>query len=163
MAPEPLHVDPEALRVAANGLLGAARDIPAPPEPFNVTGSDPLSQALAARTKAVEAPLIEGLPTTKADATQTAENVAKAANAYESTDQQLADKINKRTFPKFDEHDQRVDFRPLSRFTPLPELSFVWCVPQVTGFLCTQYFQDGSTYVYPSPTDRSGVVTQHGP
>lgn len=99
MAPEPLHVDPEALRVAANGLLSAAKDIPAPPEPFNATGSDPLSQALAARIKAVEAPLIEGLPTTKADATQTAENVAKAAKAYEDTDRRLGDDIKRRTFP----------------------------------------------------------------
>lgn len=63
---------------------------------------------------------------------------------------------------RFDE-GQPVDFAPLSRFTPLPDLSFVWCVAQVSGFLCTQYFQDGSTFVYPSPTDRSGVVTQHGP
>ncbi|OBK48543.1 hypothetical protein [Mycobacterium sp. 1081908.1] len=54
-------------------------------------------------------------------------------------------------------------FAPESMFAPPPDVSLVWCVAQVTGFLCTQYFHDGSTYVYPSPTDRSGVVTQHGP
>jgi hypothetical protein len=61
----------------------------------------------------------------------------------------------------FDE--KPVDFAPESMFAPPPDVSLVWCVAQVTGFLCTQYFHDGSTYVYPSPTDRSGVVTQHGP
>lgn len=102
MAPEPLKVDTDALRTAANGLLSAARDMPAPPEGFQVTGTDPLSQALAAGIKAVESPLIEGLPATKAEAVRTAENVIKAADRYEETDQRLGDGINKRTFADHD-------------------------------------------------------------
>jgi hypothetical protein len=55
------------------------------------------------------------------------------------------------------------DFTPLATFTPPPDVSLIWCVQHVLSFVCTQYFPDGSTFVYPSPTDRSGVVTQHGP
>jgi hypothetical protein len=55
------------------------------------------------------------------------------------------------------------NFAPLSRFTPPPTVSLIWCTHHVTTWMCIQYFPDGSTFVYPSPTDRSGVVTQHGP
>jgi hypothetical protein len=61
----------------------------------------------------------------------------------------------------FDKHNKPVDFAPLSTFTPLPDVSLVWCVKAVLSFVCTQHFPDGTTFTYPSPTDRSGVVTQH--
>jgi len=63
---------------------------------------------------------------------------------------------------RFDE-GKPVDFAPLSTFTPPPTVSLIWCTQHVTTWMCTQYFPDGSTFVYPSPTDRSGVATQHGP
>lgn len=102
MTPEPLKVDTDALRTAGNGLLNAAKDIPGPPEPFTVSGTDPL----AAGIKELETPLIEGLPALKADATETAEKVIQAADRYDNTDQQLQDKINKRTFPHLDRDGQ---------------------------------------------------------
>lgn len=54
--------------------------------------------------------------------------------------------------------DESPDFTPLGTFIPPPDVSLIWCVQHVLSFVCTQYFHDGSTFVYPSPTDKSGVV-----
>jgi hypothetical protein len=120
MVPEPLHVDPERLAAAAGRLLAAANEIPPPPAPSAVTGSDPLSQAIAAQAGKVEAPVSEGLPAVKNSATQSAQNVNAAAKAYESTDQQLGDEINKRTFPDPERNGQRGKVR-LAGFGTKPE------------------------------------------
>lgn len=79
VAPEPLHVDPERLAAAARQMLAAA-EMPTPPAQQTVTGSDPLSQAIAAQTGKVEAAITEGLP--------------------EQTDREIADRIKRATFPK---------------------------------------------------------------
>ncbi|MBS4728047.1 hypothetical protein MSM1_06675 [Mycobacterium sp. SM1] len=96
MAPAELRVDTGVLANEGNGLLRAAEEIPAAPEPFTAVGADPLSEALSARVQAAVAPLISGLPKTKADAAKTAGQVVAAADRYETTDKQLADEITKR-------------------------------------------------------------------
>ncbi len=88
-----LRVDTAALASEARGLLSAAGDIPTLSGPFTAVGGDALSTVLNARTQALEAPLMAGLPVTKAEALRTAQNILKAAGIYERVDQQLADEI----------------------------------------------------------------------
>lgn len=90
-----LRVDTAALSAGGQGLQSAANNIPAPPAPFTAGGGDALSTILNSRTQAIEAPLIEGLPTTKQEALRTAENVVNAASTYERTDQEIADRIRR--------------------------------------------------------------------
>lgn len=127
MAEEPLSVDPERLAAAAQRLLAAAEAIPTPPAPQAATGSDPLSQAIAAQAGKVEAPVTEGLPTVQKEAMGNAEQVTAAARAYETTDRQLGDEINKRTFPDPDRSEnkhngrvQLVDWKQGPTPTPSP-------------------------------------------
>ena len=93
-----LRVDTVPLANGGQGLLGAAGNIPLPPVPFTAVGGDALSTILNARTQAMEAPLIAGMPVTKAEALRTAQNVLQAAGIYERVDQQLADEILKALF-----------------------------------------------------------------
>jgi hypothetical protein len=93
--PGELRVDTTPLATEGQGLLSAAGDIPQPPVPFTATGADALSTILNARTHAMEAPLIAGLPVTKAEALRTAQNIIHAAAKYEGVDQQLADQVLK--------------------------------------------------------------------
>ena len=93
--PGELRVDTAPLATGGHGLLSAAGDIPEPPVPFTATGADALSTILNARTQAMEAPLIAGMPVTKADALRTAQNIIQAAAKYEGMDQHLADQILK--------------------------------------------------------------------
>jgi len=93
--PGELRVDTTPLATDGQGLLSAAGDIPQPPVPFTATGADALSTILNARTQAMEAPLIAGLPVTKAEALRTAQNIIQAAAKYEGVDQQLADQVLK--------------------------------------------------------------------
>jgi hypothetical protein len=93
--PGELRVDTTPLATDGQGLLSAAGDIPQPPVPFTATGADALSTILNARTQAIEAPLIAGLPVTKAEALRTAQNIIQAAAKYEGVDQQLADQVLK--------------------------------------------------------------------
>src|SRR5215510_11689793 len=90
-----LRVDTAPLATGGQGLSNAARDIPEPPVPFTATGADALSTILNARTQAIEAPLIAGMPVTKAEALRTAQNIIQAAAKYEGVDQQLADQVLK--------------------------------------------------------------------
>ncbi|BBZ12619.1 WXG100 family type VII secretion target [Mycobacterium branderi] len=121
MTQEPLAVDTERLTAAAKQLLGAANEIPTPPTPQGVTGSDPLSQAIAAQASKVEAPVSEGLPGVQKEAARTAENVGKAAKAYEDTDKRLADDIKKRTFPKADDTVRATGFGTKPERPTLPD------------------------------------------
>ena len=84
--PGELRVDTTPLATGGQGLLSAAGDIPEPPASFTATGTDALSTILNARTQAMEAPLIAGLPVTKADALRTAQNIIRAAARYEGVD-----------------------------------------------------------------------------
>jgi hypothetical protein len=93
--PGELRVDTTPLASGGQGLLSAAGDIPEPPVPFTATGADALSTILNARTQAMEAPLIAGMPVTKADALRTAQNIIQAAAKYEGVDQHLADQVLK--------------------------------------------------------------------
>jgi len=93
--PGELRVDTAPLASGGQGLLSAAGDIPLPPVPFTATGADALSTILNARTQAIEAPLIAGMPVTKAEALRTAQNIIQAARMYEGADQQLADQVLK--------------------------------------------------------------------
>jgi hypothetical protein len=93
--PGELRVDTVPLSSGGQGLLGAAGDIPLPPAPFTAVGGDALSTILNARTQAIEAPLIAGMPVTKAEALRTAQNIIQAAARYEGVDQQLADQVLK--------------------------------------------------------------------
>ncbi|OBA75380.1 hypothetical protein A5641_25495 [Mycobacterium sp. 1554424.7] len=101
----------------------------------------------------------------QAQAEALAGNVRTRAAQLVGLDQRIGSNITAALgdLASFSFDEKLAGFAPESMFAPPPDVSLVWCVAQVTGFLCTQYFHDGSTYVYPSPTDRSGVVTQHGP
>ena len=90
-----LRVNPPELGEGGTGLIGGASDIPEPPAPIMATGQDALSVILNARTQGIEAPLIAGMPVTKAEALATAQNVLKAAGIYERVDQQVADDVLK--------------------------------------------------------------------
>ena len=81
--PGELRVNTDQLASGGEGLLSAAGDIPMPPVPFTATGADALSTILNARTQAIEAPLIAGMPVTKADALRTAQSIIQAAAKYE--------------------------------------------------------------------------------
>ena len=96
--PGELRVDTAPLASGGQGLLSAAGDIPLPPVPFTAAGGDALSTILNARTQAMEAPLIAGMPVTKAEALRTAQNIMQAAGIYERVDQQMADQILKALF-----------------------------------------------------------------
>ena len=96
--PGELRVDTAPLANGGQGLLGAAGNIPLSPVPFTAVGGDALSTILNARTQAIEAPLIAGMPVTKAEALRTAQNIMQAAGIYERVDQQLADQILKALF-----------------------------------------------------------------
>ena len=93
--PGELRVDTAPLASGGQGLLSAADDIPLPPVPFTAAGGDALSTIVNARTQAIEAPLIAGMPVTKAEALRTAQNIMQAAGIYERIDQQMADQILK--------------------------------------------------------------------
>jgi hypothetical protein len=93
--PGELRVDTTPLANGGQGLFSAAGDIPEAPLPFTATGADALSTILNARTQAIEAPFIAGMPLTKADALRTAQNIIAAAAKYEGVDQQLADQVLK--------------------------------------------------------------------
>lgn len=93
-----LRVDPIPLAKESQGLVGAASGLPLPPAPFTAAGADALSTILNIRLQALEAPLIAGLPVTKAEAMRTAQNILLAAGIYERVDQQLADDILKALF-----------------------------------------------------------------
>jgi hypothetical protein len=54
-----------------------------------------LSSILNSLTQAKEAPLIAGLPATKAEALATAQKILQAAGMYEQSDQQIADNVHK--------------------------------------------------------------------
>jgi hypothetical protein len=95
LMPGDLRVDTAPLATGGQGLLSAAGDIPEPPVPFTATGADALSTILNSRTQLMEAPLIAGMPVTKADALRTAQNIIQAAAKYEGMDQQLADQVLK--------------------------------------------------------------------
>lgn len=92
--PPPLSVDPEQLAAAGNELKYSAGQLPDPPGPFGVVGSDPLTQAISAQIPAIEQPIATQLPAVKAQATKTAGNVIAAADAYLTTDQQLGGQIS---------------------------------------------------------------------
>ena len=96
--PGELRVDTAPLASGGQGLLSAAGDIPLAPLPFTTVGDDALSTILNARTQAIEAPLIAGMPVTKAEALRTAQNIMQAAGIYERVDQQMADQILKALF-----------------------------------------------------------------
>ena len=92
--PPPLSVDPEQLAAAGNELKYSAGQLPDPPGPFGVVGSDPLTQAIDLQIPAIEDPIATQLPAVKAQATKTAQNVISAAEAYLTTDQQLGGQIS---------------------------------------------------------------------
>src|SRR6476469_4553658 len=96
--PGELRVDTAPLASGGQGLLSAAGDIPLPQVPCTAAGGDALSTILNARTQAIEAPLIAGMPVTKAEALRTAQNIMQAAGIYERVDRQVADQILKVLF-----------------------------------------------------------------
>jgi hypothetical protein len=94
----PLTVDPELLERYGNQLLTAAGGLPEAPPPFTVTGSDPMSQAIADKLPAMEGAIQDGLPQLKDQATGTASAIVSAAGQYKSADQQNAADIEKHQF-----------------------------------------------------------------
>ena len=85
-----MKVNPGELAAGGRGLEEAANGIPEPLAPFTATGTDALSTILATLTQEKEAPLITGLPATKAEALATAQNIVTAAGMYERSDLQIA-------------------------------------------------------------------------
>ncbi|MEX0580324.1 MAG: hypothetical protein WD228_04365 [Mycobacterium sp.] len=81
---EPLSVDTSGLHAAA-GVLGDL-DLPAPPKPLTVTGSDAMSAAISEVLPIIEAPVIDGLPVAEAALKKTATDMATAADRYDETD-----------------------------------------------------------------------------
>lgn len=94
---EPLIVDPDQLNSASTILGKAAGEIPVGLPKLSVSGSDPLSLAIAAGAIRVEAPM-EALPGIKADATSTAQKIGTAEQMYATTDQELAAKVKQHQF-----------------------------------------------------------------
>jgi hypothetical protein len=58
MAHDTLKVDHEKLAQAGGRLAEHADSIPEPPAPFSVSGSDPLSAAIAAQVPKIEEPIL---------------------------------------------------------------------------------------------------------
>jgi hypothetical protein len=94
----PLTVDPELLERYGNQLLTAAGGLPEAPPPFTVTGTDPMSQAIADKLPAMEGGIQDGLPQLKDQASATASTIVSAAGQYQSADQQNATDIKKHQF-----------------------------------------------------------------
>jgi hypothetical protein len=85
-----LKVDPELLQQLGESLRTAAGSLPAAPAPFVVTGTDPLSVAIAEKLPTIEGDIQTALPQVKTDATATASNIVAAAGKYQGADAQLA-------------------------------------------------------------------------
>lgn len=88
-----LKVNPTELRTHGAAMESSADSIPEAPPAFTAPGSDPLSLALQEKTQQVEAPFINGIPQTKADAQGTARNIQTAADKYEQADQHAAGNV----------------------------------------------------------------------
>ena len=88
---EPLRVDTDGLDAASTILKTAAGEIPAPPPKLSVSGTDPLSLAIARGAAQVEAPMA-ALPGIRANAISVAEKIGVAGQRYRSTDEMLAEK-----------------------------------------------------------------------
>jgi|GEM_PF-3629051 hypothetical protein len=58
MTHETLRVNLEKLGQAGGRFAGHAADLPDAPEPFTVSGSDPLSAAIAAQVPKIEEPMV---------------------------------------------------------------------------------------------------------
>jgi len=97
---EPLSVDTSGLHAAA-GVLGDL-DVPAPPKPFAVTGTDAMSTAINEVLPIIEAPVIDGLPVAGSALLKTASDMATAADRYDATDRASAGDI---AAPQFDSDD----------------------------------------------------------
>ena len=95
---QPLTVDPELLERYGNQLLTAAGGLPEAPPPFTVTGTDPMSQAIADRLPAMEGAIQEQLPQLKDQASKTASTIVSAAGVYRDADQQNASDIERAQF-----------------------------------------------------------------
>ena len=85
---EPLHVDTSGLHAAA-GVLGDL-DVPAPPGPFAVAGTDAMSAAISSVLPLIEAPVSDGLPVAASALNKTAADMAAAADLYDETDKASA-------------------------------------------------------------------------
>ncbi len=94
----PLTVDPELLERYGNQLLTAAGGLPEAPPPFTVTGTDPMSQAIADKLPAMEGAIGDELLQLKAQASDTASKIVSAAGQYQRTDDQLAAEYEKHQF-----------------------------------------------------------------
>jgi len=92
-----LRVNPAEVRSHGAAMEASAGAIPEPPEPFTTDGTDPLSQALLDKTRQVEAPFIEGVGKTKAEAQETARRIQAAADRYEQSDRNIAGNLQAST------------------------------------------------------------------
>lgn len=92
-----LRVNPAEVRTHGASMEASARAIPEPPDPFKTEGTDPLSKALADKTWQVEAPFIEGIGKTKAEAQETARRIQEAADKYEQSDRTIAENLQSST------------------------------------------------------------------
>jgi hypothetical protein len=93
-------VDPKSLSNLGNDMLSAADDIPPPPAPFTVSGTDPISTKIMGMQASLETPIQTALPEAKTGAKKTANSIVAAATKYETTDEQLAKQIEEHTFDK---------------------------------------------------------------
>jgi hypothetical protein len=97
---ETLGVDPKSLSNLGNDMVSAADDIPPPPAPFTVSGTDPISTKIMGMQSSLETPIQTGLPEVKTAAKKTANSIVTGAHMYETTDEQLAKQIEQHTFDK---------------------------------------------------------------
>jgi hypothetical protein len=97
---ETLGVDSKSLSNLGHDLVTSAGDIPAPPAPFTVTGTDSISKTIKGMQSTLETPIQTGLPDVKTGANKTANSIVTSATMYETTDEQLAKQIEQHTFDK---------------------------------------------------------------
>ncbi|OBF44328.1 hypothetical protein A5719_07630 [Mycolicibacterium peregrinum] len=90
---EGFNVSPADVRAQGAAMESSADRIPDPPDPFTGPGTDELSLALHEKTQQMEAPFINGLRQTRADAQATARNIQTAADKYEKADQDVAGQV----------------------------------------------------------------------
>ena len=88
---EQLSVETSGLRAAA-GVLGDL-DMPQPPDPLAVTGTDAMSTAITEVLPTIATPVIDGLPIAEAALKKTASDMATAADLYDETDSASAGEI----------------------------------------------------------------------
>lgn len=93
---EPLFVDTQGLHSAGQTLQSL--ELPTPPAPVVVAGTDPVATAISATAPVVEEPVVVGLGAVAANLSDTAGKFVTAATTYAESDRRLGEKLAQHTF-----------------------------------------------------------------